>query len=111
MSGFMKSGSHQVIAKRGNLIATTDFVDRLHVFGLEMKHIEGLKEELNHLQLLSDKCMRMLAEVRKVVSERKQKTIRWQQWLSDYIKIVRIAVQDSDQVSQGWIRQLLSKGE
>jgi len=102
---------YQVSAFCNNLMATTDFVDRLHVFGLEMKHIEGLKEELNHLQLLSDKCMRMLAEVRKVVSERKQKTIRWQQWLSDYIKIVRIAVQDSDQVSQRWIRQLLSKGE
>lgn len=102
---------YQVSAFCNNLMATPDFVKRMHVFGLDLKDVEGLKEELNQLQLLSDKGMRMIAEVRKVVKERKQKTIAWQRWLSDYVKIVRIAVQDSDQVSQGWIRQLLSKGE
>lgn len=102
---------YQVSAFCNNLIATPDFVNQMHVFGLDLRDIEGLKEELDQLQLLSDKGMRMIAEVRKVVKERKQKTIAWQQWLSDYVKIVRIAVQDSDHISQGWIRQLLSNGE
>ncbi len=102
---------YQVSIFCNNLLATPDFVTQMNVFGVEMKHVEVLKEELSQLQLLSEKCTRLVAEVRKVVNERQRKTILWQAWLSDYIKIVRIAVQDSDQVNQEWIRQLLSKGE
>ena len=94
-----------------NLLANSDYLEKMSSFGVNKKDVEKLKINLEGLQRLTEKCSRVTANVRKLVKEKRIRTVSWQEWLSDYIKIVRIAVQGSPAENNDWLKQLLSQGE
>lgn len=102
---------YQVSVFCNNLLANHDYLEKMSAFGVNKKSVEKLKSDLEELQSLTEECSRITANVRKLVKEKRIRTVRWQEWLSDYIKIVRIAVQGSSAENSDWLKQLLSQGE
>ena len=101
---------YQVSVFCNNLLATPAFIERMKEFGVNRSSLKKLKADLDQLQQLSEECTRLTAELRKLVREKKQRTIIWQEWLSDYIKIIRIAVQGTSLEQHGWLKRLLMHG-
>ena len=101
---------HQVTVFCNNLLANEEYLNKMGAFGVSKRDIKKLKEDLEQIQQISDECTRLTAKVRSLVKEKKIRMIRWQEWLSDYIKIVRIAIQDTPSANKKWLKQLLSQG-
>ena len=102
---------YQVSVFCNNLLANPEYLDKMSSFGVNKNAVKKLKSDLEDLQTLTEECSRVTASVRKIVKEKRIRTVRWQDWLSDYIKIVRIAVQGSSVENSDWLKQLLSQGE
>lgn len=102
---------HQVRLFCNNILKIPRLTDQMNELGVTRADLLELKTELDKLQELSDSCRRLKAEYRKIVAEKNVRVRKWQDWLSDYVKVVRIATQDSPEVSQRWINRILSKGE
>ncbi len=101
---------HQVAVFCNNLLANEEYLNKMGSFGVSKKNIQKLKDDLEDIQRISDECTRITAKVRSLVKEKRIRMIRWQEWLSDYIKIVRIAIQDTPSANKKWLKQLLSQG-
>ena len=102
---------HQVSVFCNNLLANDEYLEKMNSFGVGKKDIQKLKKDMQEIQRISEECTRMTAKVRSLVKEKRLRTIKWQEWLSDYIKIVRIALQDTPSANKKWLKQLLSQGE
>ncbi len=102
---------YQVSVFCNNLLANSEYLDKMSSFGIGKENVKKLKADLEELQSLTEECTRVTANVRKLVKEKRIRTVRWQEWLSDYMKIVRIAVQGSTAENNDWLKQLLSQGE
>jgi len=102
---------HQVSVFCNNLLANDEYLKKMNSFGIKEKNIQKLKVDLDSIQTVSDECTRLSARVSSLVKEKKFRTVRWQKWLSDFIKIVRIAIQDTSPANKKWLQQLLSQGE
>jgi hypothetical protein len=87
----------QVSVFCNNLLNTPDFLASMETFGVKKTQIEQLRMDLDNLSSLSDKCVKITGVVRMLVQKKKKQTIRLQDWVSDYIKIARIALEDSPQ--------------
>jgi hypothetical protein len=101
---------HQVSVFCNNLLANEQYLKKISSFGIKEKNIQNLKEDLDGIQTISDECTRLSARVSSLVKEKKFRIVRWQKWLSDFIKIVRIAIQDTSPENKKWLNQLLSQG-
>ncbi len=102
---------HQVSVFCNNLLANSEYILQMKTFGVTKDNIENLKAELYELQRYNEECMRITASVRRIVKEKKNKMIKWQEWMSDYIKIVRIAIQGISFDNKKRLNKLLSHGE
>jgi len=102
---------YQVSVFCNNLLANPKYLEKMSSYGVNKNAVKKLKSDLEELQSLTEECSRVTANVRKLVKEKRIRTVRWQDWLSDYIKIVRIAVQGSSAENSDWLKQLLSQGE
>ena len=102
---------HQVLVFANNLLANDEYLKKMNSFGIKKNDIKKLKEDLEEIQGISEECTRLSARVSGLVKEKKIRMIRWQEWLSDFIKIVRIAIQDTTSANKEWLKQLLSQGE
>lgn len=102
---------YQVSVFCNNLLANPEYLEKMSSFGVNKDAIEKLKSDLEDLQRLTEECAKVTASVRKLVKEKRIRIVKWQEWLSDYIKIVRIAVQGSSAENSDWLKQLLSHGE
>jgi len=67
-------------------------------FGIEKADFEVLKEQLQELSYLSDKCLESVGELRKLTAQRQKKVIEVQHYVSDFVKIARIALEYSPQL-------------
>ncbi len=102
---------YQVTVFCNNLLANPDYLEKMTSFGVSKQNVEKLKSDMEGLQRLTEECSRVTANVSKLVKEKRIRTVKWQEWLSDYIKIVRIAVQGTSAENKDWLKQLLSQGE
>ena len=102
---------HQVSVFCNNLLANEEYLRKMNSFGIKKNDIKKIKNDLEGIQHISDECTRLSAKVSSLIKDKKIRTIKWQKWLSDFIKIVRIAVQDASPANKQWLKQLLSQGE
>ncbi len=68
------------------------YIDQISVFGVVKNDIIELRNELMRLEDLSKECHKITALLRKLNHEVKTKTLMVQDWLSRYLKVVRIAM-------------------
>ncbi len=106
-----KKWYYQVSVFCNNLLANPEYLEKMSSFGVNKNAVEILKSDLDELQGLTEECTRITASVGRLVKEKRIRMVRWQEWLSDYLKIVRIAVQGSSAENSDWLKQLLSQGE
>ncbi|NPA36127.1 MAG: hypothetical protein GXO47_04680 [Chlorobi bacterium] len=102
---------HQVSVFCNNLLANPEYIAKMKMFGVKKSNIEDLRDELYALQRYMEECTRISATVRRLVKDKKYRMIKWQEWLSNYIKIVRIALQGVSVENKKRLNQLLSHGE
>lgn len=85
----------QVSVFCNNLIVNQSFWPFLESYGVKIASIEELKKQMNQLGLLSDRALQVSGNVKMLTRKKKEQTILVQQWVSDYIKIARIALEDA----------------
>jgi hypothetical protein len=86
---------YQVSLFCSNLINHKEFLIALNQFGVDLQQIVGLRNELDQYVELSEKCVKVTGELRQLTMRKKQQTLVLQHWLSDYIKIARIALEST----------------
>ncbi|MCW3787038.1 hypothetical protein [Plebeiibacterium sediminum] len=88
----------QVSVFVNNLKSNSLYLKSMAEFGIKEKDLNGLKKQLVELNELSDKCVRVTAVVRMLNDKVKKETIEVQQWVSSYLKVARIALEDNPEV-------------
>jgi len=88
---------HQVEVFCNNIISNSEYWPYLEQFGVRNKDIEALKEQLDSLRILADQTLKMTGQVKMITEKKRTQTIHVQNWVSDYIKIARIAFEDAPQ--------------
>lgn len=76
------------------------YLERMAEYGIEKVRIEELKSQLGRLNELNDECLTCAGELRKLTAQRKQMVIEMQSYLSDFLKIARIALENSPKILQ-----------
>jgi hypothetical protein len=102
---------HQVSVFCNNLLANSGYISKMNTFGVKKNDIEKLRDDLSELQRFVEECTRISASVKKLVKDKKTSMIKWQEWLSNYIKIVRIALQGVSAENRNSLNRLLSQGD
>lgn len=74
------------------------YVKRIAKYGVSKEDIKTLKDRLVKLNRISDMCLKSVGEVRKLTAERQQKVLEMQRYVSDLLKIARIALEYSPQL-------------
>jgi len=67
-------------------------------YGIGKEEIVRLNEQLGELNKLTDLCLKSVGEVRKLTDRRQKMVIETQHYLSDFLKIARIALEYSPQL-------------
>lgn len=80
-----------------NLLENKEFLPFMESYGVSVTHIQDLKKQLNELSELTDKSMKLTGMVRMLTQKKQKQTLEVQNWVSDYIKIARIALEDAPQ--------------
>ncbi len=88
----------QVSVFVNNLTSSTMYLNSMAEFGIKQNDLDALKKQLVELNELSDKCVRVTAVVRMLNDKVKKETIEVQQWVSSYLKVARIALEDNPEV-------------
>ncbi len=88
----------QVSVFVNNLKSSSEYMDAMVKYGVTMKNITDLKGHLNDLNDLSDRCVRITAVVRMLNDKVKKETVKVQHWVSSYLKVARIALEDNPEV-------------
>jgi hypothetical protein len=81
-----------------NLLASSEYVGAIGVYGVGVKEIEVLLEKVTRLNKIYDECVRIRASVRMLNDKIKQKTLEVQKWVSSYLKVARIALEENPEV-------------
>ncbi|TAJ14766.1 hypothetical protein DMA11_04345 [Marinilabiliaceae bacterium JC017] len=84
-----------------NITRHEEFLEPFSRYGVQVTHIAALRAELDKLSELSDKCVKISGELKKLTREKKEMTITFQHWISDYIKIARIALENDPAILEG----------
>lgn len=69
-------------------------------FGIESEQIEELRVQLKSLGKLNDECIKSAGELRKLTADKKKLVVEMQSYVSDFLKIARIALEHSPKVLQ-----------
>ena len=85
----------QVSVFCNNLLDNAEYWPELERYGVNKDHIKKLKSELLDLMELSDKGAKVTGLVKMLTQKKKKQTLKVQSWISDYIKIARIALEDA----------------
>jgi hypothetical protein len=80
-----------------NLLDSSEYWPELEKYGVTKKHIQELKSELIEMNELSDKGAKVTGLVKMLTQKKQKQTMKVQSWVSDYIKIARIALEDAPQ--------------
>ncbi len=80
-----------------NLLKTTDYWKELGEFGIHKSQIEALYSNLNELNILDEKCAKITGSLKGLIQKKRKQLVNVQSWVSDYVKIARIALEDAPQ--------------
>lgn len=81
-----------------NLIANPDYTLKLEQFGQNIEKIQTIKTAILETQVLNEKYNSEKGEAQQATKDRDKKIDELNQWISDYTKIVRIALKDRPQL-------------
>lgn len=84
----------QMNAFVSNLLKNEDWLNALKVYNIQTENIQALEEQLKELGHLSDKCLEAQGEVRRITNLKKKMLVNIQGYVSDYVKVVRIAFEE-----------------
>jgi len=84
----------QISAFVSNLMNNSSWLNALAVYNIKSDDIEQLNNRLAELSHLSDKCLEAEGEVRRLTTLKKKKLVTIQGYVSDYVKVVRIAFEE-----------------
>ncbi|MBR8534843.1 hypothetical protein KDU71_04665 [Carboxylicivirga sediminis] len=84
----------QISAFVSNLMNNSSWLNALNVYNISTETIRELQERLKQLGQLSDKCLEAQGEVRRLTDLKKKKLVNMQRYVSDYVKVVRIALEE-----------------
>ncbi|MBS2097647.1 hypothetical protein [Carboxylicivirga linearis] len=76
------------------------YQDRMAQYGIEVVKIEDLRKQLVKLNEVNDECIKSAAELKRLTAQRKKMVIKMQNYVSDFIKIARIALEHSPKALQ-----------
>lgn len=83
-----------------NLLSNEDYLKMLKEYGVSVGDIEDVKKKLQELSGLASECVKITGVVRMLNHKIKKETIVIQHWISNYIKVARIAMDDNPQVGK-----------
>ena len=87
----------QVVVFCNNLIDHKDYWPMMAIYGVKSQHIEKLKKDLNSLSEMVEQSAQLTAKIKQLTLKKQKQTVKVQNWVSDYIKIARIALEDHPQ--------------
>lgn len=87
----------QVSVFCNNLLDNAEYWPNLEQYGVTKGHVQHLKTDLLELMDLADKGAKVTGLVKMLTQKKKKQTQKVQNWVSDYIKIARIALEDAPQ--------------
>ncbi|TLX78281.1 hypothetical protein E9993_00975 [Labilibacter sediminis] len=90
----------QVAVFIDNLLGNDSCLKRMSVYGVVKDDVQALRSELNDLMALSSECLKITGVVRMLNHKIKKETIVIQNWISSYIKVARIAMDENPQVKK-----------
>nr|WP_319398087.1 hypothetical protein [uncultured Carboxylicivirga sp.] len=76
------------------------YQERMAQYGISSEQIEGLRQQLVVLNELNEECLKSAAELKRLTALRKKMVIKMQNYVSDFIKIARIALEHSPKALQ-----------
>ncbi len=88
----------QVSVFVNNMKSNNSYLELMSGYGVGETDVDELKAKLMKLNDLSDKCVRITAVVRMLNDKVKKETIEVQRWVSSYLKVARIALEDNPEV-------------
>lgn len=81
-----------------NLIAETSWLDALTSFGVKRNDLDNILEDLEKLEELNTRFEHAKNLSKEMTRKKKKKVMVLQDWLSDYIKIARMALEEKPQL-------------
>jgi hypothetical protein len=81
-----------------NLMSNPDYTLKLEQFGQSIEKIQAIKTAVLETQVLNEKYNSEKGEAQQATKDRDKKIDELNQWVSDYTKIVRIALKNSPQL-------------
>lgn len=90
----------QVMVFINNLLANKNYVKVLEGYGVTQKEVQMVRSRVGELGVLSSECIKITGVVRMLNDKIKKETIVMQNWLSSYIKVARIAMDENPQVKK-----------
>jgi len=81
-----------------NLIAETSWLDSLKGFGVKRGDLDNILEDLEKLEELNTRFEHAKNLSKEMTRKKKKKVMALQDWLSDYIKIARMALEEKPQL-------------
>jgi len=88
----------QVCVFVDNVLENQEYIKKLEGFGVSYKEIQDVKTRLKQLNALSSECVKITGVVRMLNHKVKKETVVMQHWISSYIKVARIAMEENPQV-------------
>jgi len=90
----------QVVLFLKNLLSSNDYIKELNQFGVSLSDLEAVQKLLIDLDDVSSECMKITGVVRMLNHKIKKETVVIQRWISNYIKVARIAMEDNPKVKK-----------
>jgi len=89
---------NQISVFANHLLGEADWLSILKKFGIERKELNSMLTELEKLRSATMLCEKAKTDAKKITEQKKIKTKELQQWVSDYLKIAKIALEDNPEV-------------
>ncbi len=85
----------QVVVFIDNVLVNTTYTKSLENYGVSVNEIQDVKIRLKELSTLSSECVKITGVVRMLNHKIKKEIVVMQHWLSSYIKVARIAMDEN----------------
>ncbi|WP_075589968.1 hypothetical protein [Labilibacter marinus] len=90
----------QVVVFVNNVLANAEYVKALKGYGVTKAEVKLVQQKVDELNSLSSECIKITGVVRMLNHKIKKETVVMQHWLSSYIKVARIAMDENPKVGK-----------
>lgn len=83
-----------------NLLNNVEWLKALSIYNITEANIKQLNEQLKELSRLTERSLEAQGEVRRLTTLKKKMLVEIQSYVSDYVKVVRIALEEKPKLLQ-----------